>query len=194
MTGVPDSHLAALYRDTDDPWNFRTSVYESERFHAVLASLPDARLRSILEIGCGNGELARQLVPRCASYTGLDAAEPALSAARKAVPSARFVKGFLPCPLPDGDHDLILLSEILYFLDPGGITDLALEIDARWPTACLVCVNYRGPSGNLVECEAALALFLASLDTRRTLRTVHLDPTFRIDLAGPGDLRCGAIQ
>ena len=185
MIGVPLDHLHALYADGDDPWAFRTSQYEHERFEAVLAALPKPRFASALEIGCGNGELARRLAPRCDAYAGLDAVETALEAARAAVPHARFTRAYLPCRLPDGCYDLILLSEILYFLDPDGITDLALQIDARWPAAHLVCVTYRGPSGNLLEGEAALALFLASLSDRRRVETARLDAAFRIETASP---------
>jgi SAM-dependent methyltransferase len=183
MSGVSRDHLRALYARHDDPWNFRGSDYERSRFEAVKAALPRPRYRAALEVGCGNGELARRLAPRCDAYTGLDAVESALHAARRAVPTGRFVTGFLPCPLPDGSFDLIVLSEILYFLDPDGITDLAGQIDTRWPGAELVCVTYRGPSGNLLEGEAALALFLATLDDRRRVETVHLDAAFRIEAA-----------
>jgi SAM-dependent methyltransferase len=183
--GVGMEHLETLYARGDDPWDFRGSDYERARFDAILATLPRPRFGEVLEIGCGNGELARRIVARCEAYTGLDAVGAALVAARVAVPEGRFVRDFLPCRLPEGDFDLILLSEILYFLDPDGITDLALQIDARWPEADVVCVNYRGPSGNLLEGEAALALFLATLDDRRTVRTAHLDPAFRVETVSP---------
>lgn len=185
MTGVSQEHLEALYASGDDPWEFRTSPYERERFSAIVRALPRPRFHSALEIGCGNGELARRIAPCCDGYTGLDAIETALCAARAAVPEGNFVRGFLPCRLPEGDHDLILLSEILYFLDPDGVTELALQIDGRWPRAHLVCVTYRGSSGNLLEGEAALALFLATLDDGRLVRTVHFDPAFRIEVAAP---------
>lgn len=185
LTGTPQSHLDALYAETDDPWAFRSSEYERERVDAVVAALPAKRFASVLEIGCGNGELARRIAPRCDSYTGLDAAEVPLNAARRAVPQGRFLRIYLPCDLPGGAYDLIILSEILYFLDAVGIGALAAQIDARWPYTHLMMVNYRGPSGNLLECEAALALFLASLDAGRGLSTPRLDPAFRIDIAAP---------
>jgi SAM-dependent methyltransferase len=187
MSGVPQSHLDALYAETDDPWDFRQSEHERTRFEATLAALPKARFRSVLEVGCGNGELARRIAPLCDDYLGLDAVDKALETARQTVPEARFEKAFLPCRLPGGAHDLIVLSEILYFLDPAGVTDLAMQIDARWPGAHLLMVTYRGPSGNLLECEAALALFMATLDAGRRVATARLDPAFRIDTAGPVD-------
>lgn len=181
MTGVDERDLHDLYADGDDPWRFRTSKYEADKFDATAACLPRLRYRSGLELGCGNGELARRLALYCEAYTGLDAVETALESARRAVPTARFHQGFLPCPLPDGDYDLIVLSEILYFLDPDTIDWLAEELDRRHPDADIVCVTWRGPSGNPMEGETALALFFATIEGRNG-RTAVLNKDYRIDV------------
>ena len=187
MTAVGLDHLHALYAATDDPWGFRTSAYEAAKFDATAAALPRARYASALEVGCGNGELARRVAPRCDAYTGVDAVAVALDAARRAAPRGRFVQDVLPCPLPEGPpgttHDLIVLSEILYFLDPIGIDALAYQIDGRWPGADVLCVSMRGPSGNPLGGEEAFALFRAA--TRRHHRHLRLEPRYRIDLLDP---------
>lgn len=183
MSAVPRGALDALYEATDDPWDFRTSAYEAAKFDATLAALPRARYAHALEIGCGNGELARRIAPRCDAYTGLDAVETALAAARRAVPGGRFVRAFLPGALPAGTYDLIVLSEVLYFLAREGIADLAARIDALAPAADVVCVTWRGWSGNPLEGEAALAAFRAA--TARAARRAALEAGYRIDLFAP---------
>lgn len=180
---VARDHLEAIYAHTDDPWDFRSSPYERAKFDATAEALPRARYASALELGCGNGELARRLAPRCDSYCGLDAVEAALAAARVAVPSGRFLRAYLPCDLPQGPHDLIVLSEILYFLDADGIDATMVQLDRRWPGADVVCVTWRGPSGNPLEGEAALALALAATD--RSARPVRLERHYRIDVLDP---------
>ena len=180
---VTQAYLDGLYSGTDDPWRFRTAPYEAGRFAAVAAALPRARYASALEVGCGNGELARVLFPRCAAYAGLDAVEVALRAARRAVPAARFVQGFLPCDLPEGEHDLVVLSEVLYFLDGPAIRSVAAQVDRRWPDADVVVVSYLGPTGHALDGMGALAAYAdATLRTRRPLRT---GDGFRIDLFPP---------
>jgi len=183
VTAVPVEALQALYARTDDPWHFRTSAYERAKYDATLAALPAPRFRHILEVGCGNGALAARLAPRAAAYTGLDGVEVALSAARRAVPSGRFMRGFLPCELPPGAYDLIVLSEILYFLDRPGLEALARQVDRRWPGANLLCVTWRGPSGNPLEGEEALRLFRAA--TPRAATCLMARPEFRIDRFDP---------
>jgi SAM-dependent methyltransferase len=185
MSAVAREALLALYDRTDDPWNFRSSAYEAAKFAATAEALPRARYRSGLEVGCGNGELARRIAPRCDAYTGIDAVPTALAAARRAVPGARFVEAMLPCDLPEGDHDLIVLSEVLYFLDAWGIDALAAQMDRRWPAADLVLVTWRGPSGNALEGEAALALFVAALEAPRRMPPPRIKKDYRIDVLTP---------
>lgn len=181
---VSRSHLEQLYSGTDDPWDFRTSPYETSRFDATRAALPRAAYLHALEIGCGNGELARRLAVRCKDYTGVDAVASALASARQAVPKGTFLYAFLPCNLPDGAYDLILLSEILYFLDDFGLDDLANQLDRRWPDADILAVNWLGPSGNEIQGEAALARFAAATERDR-VSCKPSDPRHRIDLFAP---------
>lgn len=181
---VPRTHLEQLYSGTDDPWNFRSSPYEAARFDATLAALPRAGYVHALEIGCGNGELARRLAVRCKDYTGVDAVASALASARQAVPGGTFLQAFLPCNLPNGAYDLILISEILYFLDEVGLDDLASQLDRRWPDADILAVNWLGPSGNDIEGDAALMHF-ATATERDRLSCRPSDPRHRIDLFSP---------
>ena len=66
------------------------------KFGATLEALPRPRHDHALEVGCGNGELARRSRPRCDAYTGVDAVERALAAALVAVPGAVRLRTFLP--------------------------------------------------------------------------------------------------
>ena len=181
------SHLLALYERTDDPWDFRTSDYEARRLAAVAAALPRARYASALELGCGNGELARRIASLCKAYTGLDAVPVALRAARAAVPGGRFVEGFLPCDLPAAPggrgHDLVLLSEVLYFLAPDAVRDLAARIDRAWPGADVVTATWRGSTGHALGGEDAFAVFADA--TLRSWRIAPSDAGCRVAVFAP---------
>ena len=181
------THLLGLYAGTDDPWGFRTSDYEVRRLATVARALPRARYASALELGCGNGELARRIAPHCDAYTGLDAVPAALDAARAAVPAGRFVEAFLPCDLPTapdgGAHDLVLLSEVLYFLARKTVRDLAARIDRTWPAADVVTATWRGPTGHALGGEEAFAIFADA--TLRSWRSVQSDAGCRITVFTP---------
>lgn len=184
MRAARQDDLDALYAASPDPWSFRTSAYEVAKHRRTVAALSRPRYGALLEIGCGNGELARRLARRCDAYVGLDAASRALVEARRAVPTGRFVRGFLPCPLPDGPFDAIVLSEILYFLDLDGITSLARQIGVRWPAAEIVAVNYRLCSAQSLNGDDAADGFAAALPDGFRRCVVREEPSFRIDRFG----------
>lgn len=180
MNGVSLGYLEALYADTDDPWDFRGSTYEQAKFRATLGALPRSRYAAVLEIGCGNGELARHLQSRCAQYCGVDAVETALAAARAALPDGRFYQIFLPARLPEGRFDLILMSEILYFLDPGVLLEVAGQIRTRWPAADVLCVNWQGPTGHPLSGAQAFDIFAEAIGG--SFRRVARNERYTIDL------------
>ncbi len=173
--------LETTYRDSADPWNFRTSPYEQEKFAATRAALSKDRYASAVELGCGNGALAEHIAPCCDSYVGVDGVERAIEAARQAVPAARFVNCFLPCPLPPGNHDLIILSEILYFMDEGGIGALAEQISHVSQGAEIICVTFLGPTGHVLQGEQALEIFQHAIGPQCTFVNVKRTSGYRID-------------
>ncbi len=183
--GVGLDYLQGLYADTSDPWRFEHSAYEQAKFAATRSALSQDGYRSAFELGCGNGQLARHLIGICARYTGMDAVATALTAAREAVPQARFVQGFYPGPLPEGDFDLLILSEVLYFLNHAGLEHLATDIATRWPRAEIICVTWRGDTGNPLQGEEALEGFAKALTTHDFTRVSQTED-YRIDRAMPG--------
>lgn len=179
-------HLRDLYADTSDPWGFEQSAYEQEKFAATRNALSRPYYQAILELGCGNGQLALHLSNVTNRYVGMDAVEKALEAARQAVPTGTFLVGYYPCPLPAETFELLVLSEILYFLDHAGLQLLARDIDARWPDAEVICVNYLGLSGNQLQGEESVTIFTKALATH-TFECVVLTDGYRIDRGLPRD-------
>ena len=175
------SDLEQIYAESDDPWNFAHSSYEQEKFRATRAALEERYFNAALELGCGNGQLARHIVPLCASYTGLDAVQRPLEAARRVVPEGQFIQGFLPTDLPEGNFDLIVLSEVLYFLSADAIRTLADLIAKRWPAALLICVSYLGPTRNTLEGAEALSIFIAAMGSSYEFHTCSETRDYRID-------------
>lgn len=180
MTETLD-HLLRLYAETDDPWDFDKSPYEQAKYAATRDALTRPRYRAALEIGCGNGALARHLAPCCDRYTGMDAVEKAVVAARKKVPAARFVAACYPCPLPGDDFDLIILSEVLYFLTPDAIAMLGRDLARHAPGAEVLCITYLGDTGNALQGVESLELFRAAARAHLDLERVAETDGYRID-------------
>ena len=110
--------LDAMYDGGEDPWAVRSSFYESRRKALVLAALGRERYGRVLEVGCADGHLTRELVARADHVTALDTSPRAVAATRAAVPSAEVGLGAAPDALEPAGADLLVLAEVGYFLRP----------------------------------------------------------------------------
>lgn len=153
-------HLARIYARSDDPWNHRTSPYEAAKYAATLDAIGSGPFENALEIGCGNGTLARGLAPRCHRLTAMDVTPAAVESARRHLanlPHVAVIRAMAPHDLPDGPFDLVVLSEVLYFLTPDDIALLGGWLDAH-ATGCTVAVNWTGSTDEELDGPRAVAL------------------------------------
>ncbi|WP_110970909.1 class I SAM-dependent methyltransferase [Pseudomonas huaxiensis] len=119
---VDAQYFAGLFAASDDPWAFRTRWYERRKRELIIASLPRQFHERIFEPACANGELSAALAERCAELLCHDLDPTAVALARErlvSLPHVRVENGRLPGDWPGGCFDLIVLSEIGYYLDPG---------------------------------------------------------------------------
>ena len=182
-------HLTRLYAASDDPWDHRDSSYEAGKYDTTLAAIGAGPFRLALEIGCGNGTLARRLAPRCRSLMVMECISTAAELARTALagfPQARVVHGTAPQDLPQIYPDLVLLSEVLYFLTPEDIRELGQWLLAHL-TGPVIAVNWTGPTDEPLDGPEAVALLAEILG-----RPVTEDSGFyRLDRFDP--CRAGTI-
>ncbi|MBZ9734322.1 glycosyltransferase [Mesorhizobium sp. CA18] len=107
------------YFATEDPWNY-SSPYEQEKYERQLEILPAGPIGRALELACAEGHFTRQLAPRVGHLTATDISAIAIGRARARCsdqPNVEFgVLDFSADTLPGG-MDLIVCSEVLYYLD-----------------------------------------------------------------------------
>ena len=175
-----------MYDDRDDPWSFDGSFYEERRRALVLASLGCRRYGRALEIGCADGRLTDSLLERCDSVVALDTSHRAVTAARARAPGAVVEQGMAPVDLPAGPFDLVLLSEVGYFLTPLELVATLRRCEASLaPGGELVLCHWQHPTQNvpldgvLVHEQARNALGLAR-------RASYVDEDLRIEVWGDG--------
>lgn len=126
---LPEPFFDRFYAGKSDPWGFETRWYEERKRAIVLACLPRKRFASGLEVGCSTGVLTAELAVRCEQLLGIDIAAAPLEIARDRLRDATgvgFARMTTPRQWPDGDFDLIVLSEVGYYW---GEADLEVALD-----------------------------------------------------------------
>ena len=182
----PAEHFERLYRDNPDPWNFKTSPYEQQKYEATLSVLGNRRFHMALEVGCSIGVLTRRLAARCDRLLGLDFVTAAVTMARARcapLPGVSIQQMQVPQQWPEGRFDLILFSEVLYFLDEADLRETcARTLDALLPGGLVLLVNYTGLTDDPISGDDAASLFIqASFPVLRPIFQ-NRDSLYRLDL------------
>lgn len=116
-----------FYGTTRDPWGFETRWYERRKREVTLAALPRPHFGAALELGCSIRVLTDRLADRCDTVLAIDIAGQPLRVARARLagcPGVRFTRRILPAEWPEGRFDLIVLSEVGYYLSIDALHEL----------------------------------------------------------------------
>ena len=114
---APLDRFRELSAANADPWRTADTWYERRKRSTLLAALPRERYRHAVEPACGAGALTAQLAMRADKVDAFDAVPKAAAATRKlGLPNVTVAEAVLPEGFPDGAADLVVLSEILYYL------------------------------------------------------------------------------
>lgn len=181
---LPPAYFDDLYARSPDPWNFAASDYERAKYDATLAALPRPRYAAGFEVGCSIGVLTRRLAGRCGALLAVDVAEAALQRARQRCADRANVtirRMQVPEAWPGGGFDLIVLSEVLYYLSPAAVGRTAARVRASVrPGASVLLVHYVLPTDYPLSGDAASERFIAAagLPVSRQAR----DREYRLDL------------
>ncbi|MVM28688.1 methyltransferase domain-containing protein [Spirosoma sp. HMF4905] len=143
---LDQAYFDRVYQANADPWSFATSDYERQKYEATLAALPNAHYENAFEIGCSIGVLTRMLAERCSRLLAVDASELPLKMARERLapyPDVTIRQMKIPDEFPDTLFDLILLSEVGYYLSIPDLTHARqLLIDHLSPNGHLLLVHW----------------------------------------------------
>jgi SAM-dependent methyltransferase len=131
-----------------DPFSYSTDPYEIARLEALDAAA-GAEPGKVLELSCAEGHLTRRLAARAADLLAVDISARAIERARERAPSARFAEGDLLVwePGAEGPFDVIVVAEVLYYLDRPGVR---AEFAALFPRIA----SWLKPGGRLVMSHA----------------------------------------
>jgi cyclopropane fatty-acyl-phospholipid synthase-like methyltransferase len=138
------------YREQADPWGYETSAYERAKYDATILACGPGPHECALELGSSIGVLSQRLAPTCRRLVTIDGAPTAIRAARARLAGSgsgvEVLQGRIPDDVPAGPYDLVVASEILYYLDEEALRQtFALLRRQMEPDARLVAVHWRRP-------------------------------------------------
>lgn len=147
MSGERHAYFESMYGATDDPYELRSRWYEQRKRAVLMAALPCARYANAYEPGCGAAELTVALAQRCDAVLASDFSAQAVAAAQRRTATfanVRIEPHTLPAdwPVHDAPFDLIVLSEVGYFLEAPAMQKIAA-----------LCAATLAPGGALVACD-----------------------------------------
>lgn len=177
------AHFETLYAADPDPWDYETSTYEKAKFAMTIGALPRATYHRALELGCSIGVLTERLSAVCDQVTAVDTSRVALDIARTRCPYPHV--HFLQAHLPDGDwgdhYDLLVLSEVLYYLDRRALQALAPRLlRSLQQDAHILLVHWTGDTDYPLAGDEATRILRHALPV--TVLHEQREPKYRLDL------------
>jgi SAM-dependent methyltransferase len=174
------------YAADPDPWRFASSPYERRKYEITLKACPKRAYSAGLEIGCSIGALTEQLALRCDHLLAIDAsAAPLIEARRRCAELAnvRFEQLFVPEQWPAGSFDLIVLSEVVYYLVRADVARLASHVaHALAPRGDIVLVHWTGETDYPLAGDEAAELFIERIDETAKVLRRERHQGFRLDV------------
>ncbi len=146
---MSSADFEARYKANPDPWGYESSEYERRKYDATLEVCGNGPYDRALELGSSIGVFSARLAPRCHALMTVDAAPSAVADARRrlaGMPTVQVLGGAIPAAIPEGSFDLVVASEILYYLEPDALAaTLARLRDSLATRGRLVAVHWRPP-------------------------------------------------
>jgi 2-polyprenyl-3-methyl-5-hydroxy-6-metoxy-1,4-benzoquinol methylase len=144
-------YLHKFYENRNDPFEFDSNPYETEKYAYTMSLLEHRTYRHALEIGAAEGAFTILLASICDKVTAIEIAAPAVARARMRLQHAghvEIIQASLPNQMPDGAYDLIVASDILYYLPKDVLLNSLRLIQERlMPGGIFFALHYMGDFG-----------------------------------------------
>ena len=129
----------------EDAWGYLKNPLHSERLARILAKVPAEISGTVLEVGCAEGFVTRQLSPRATQVVACDLSAKAIQRAQRfcdGLSNLQFHCVDIRHRIPANDVHVCLVSDVIYYLSAREIREFAIELSSRMSdTGLLVIAN-----------------------------------------------------
>lgn len=134
------------FLDDPDPWNYANSPFEAYKRRILRQACGSRSFGRGLELACANGETSKVLSSLCLKLLALDGSPTVVAEANrrtKHLPNVTVAVANLPDDLPRQQFDLIIASEIFYYLRPLPLLRLMNGLYQNLaPSGRIVCLHH----------------------------------------------------
>ena len=112
---IQDRKELEEWHSIEDPWGYENSSEDEKRKQILLSEIPEEKYSSVLDIGCGQGFITRELPG--SKILGIDISFEAIERARKFQNKRLTFEQASIFELPNLDHesyDLIVITGVIY--------------------------------------------------------------------------------
>jgi len=173
------------YQQKTDPWDFATSLYEQQRYAAILSAIGGRRYGHGFEPGCSVGVLTAKLAEICDRVDAMDISPTAVNQARirtQHFPNVRTTCGALPTLIPSETFDLIVFSEVGYYFTEDDLFKIAsLLADKLRTSGVFLAAHWLGESPDHLLSGDLVHEILARVPSLG-LQHSERHPGFRLDV------------
>jgi SAM-dependent methyltransferase len=174
--------------DDGDPFGFDINPEERLKFQKTLEVCGEGPLGRILELGCAVGSFTEILAPRATDVLAVDVSQAAVDQVALRLrdhPNVRAKAMSIPAEFPDETFDLVVASDVLYYLSVEELKRCVARIEAALPDGgAFVAVHYVPRMGSVLNGDEAHDILVAHTTLRHVLaeRTEFGEGrTYRVD-------------
>ena len=173
------------FRKNIDPWSYAASSFEHFKRDVLLRACGCRTYGRGLELACAIGETTRYLSSRCLRLLAVDSSPTALAEAKRRLrgdSKVSFRLATLPEQMPHGPFDLIVASEIVYYLSPQALDELLRRLAAAAaPNGRIVILDHTRPFHDAAQ-QPARAHDITRLKLQKTMHTVFRERHRRFEV------------
>lgn len=174
--------------DHGDPFGFDINPEERLKFRRTLEVCGEGALGRVLELGCAVGSFTELLAPRATDLLAVDVSQAAVDQVTRRLrdhPNVRAKALTIPAEFPDETFDLVVASDVLYYLSVQELQRCLARIEAALSVGgAFVAVHYVPRMGSVLNGDETHDVVAAHSTLRHVLaeRTEFgAGRTYRVD-------------
>ncbi len=147
MKAIDLDGFERTFGGSEDPWRTFSNRDEALKRRAILHGIGAGPVGRVLELGAGNGSNSVAIARRVLRLDATEGTQAGTDLIAKALPAhrrARALRLALPSPFPRPVYDVVIVAELLYYLIPADMDQVARDVAAALrPGGRLVLAHHR---------------------------------------------------